>query len=115
MKKKGLIILLFLLLVTGCAKQNVTGNVVKDANVLGEFTLSDVESHNNKDDCWVILHDQVYDITKFNAMGRHRPLDDWCGKDITEVFETRPMGSGTPHSQNARSLAESFLIGNLKK
>ena len=37
-----------------------------------------------------------------------------CGKDGTELYETRPMGSGTPHSDRARNLLEDYYIGELK-
>ena len=30
-----------------------------------EFCLHDIKSHNNKDDCWVTIKGNVYDITKF--------------------------------------------------
>ena len=36
-----------------------------------------------------------------------------CGKDATILFNTRPMGSGTPHSNTARSYLNDFQIGDL--
>lgn len=38
-----------------------------------------------------------------------------CGTDATELFETRPMGSGTAHSERARTLRENYYIGDLKE
>lgn len=31
------------------------------------YTLEQVEKHNTKDDLWFILHDKVYDVSKFIA------------------------------------------------
>ncbi len=35
-----------------------------------------------------------------------------CGTDATTLFETRPSGTGTPHSANARSILEKYYIGD---
>jgi cytochrome b involved in lipid metabolism len=78
------------------------------------YTLDDVSSRSSADDCWIALHGKVYDVTGFIASGRHGPaILEGCGTDGTELFETRPMGSGTPHSQNARRISEEYLIGYL--
>ncbi|MEW5902531.1 MAG: cytochrome b5-like heme/steroid binding domain-containing protein, partial [Acidobacteriota bacterium] len=78
--------------------------------------MSAVSSHGEKTDCWIVLHDKVYNITGFIAMGKHAIDLSWaCGKDVTTQFETRPAGSGTPHSETARTLAENFYIGDLAK
>jgi cytochrome b involved in lipid metabolism len=37
-----------------------------------------------------------------------------CGKDATDLYENRPMGSGTPHSQRARDLLGNYFIGDLE-
>lgn len=30
-----------------------------------QYTLKEVAAHDSWDDCWVIIYDRVYDITKF--------------------------------------------------
>ncbi|MHB1952618.1 MAG: cytochrome b5-like heme/steroid binding domain-containing protein [Sulfobacillus sp.] len=30
-----------------------------------EFTLSEVAKHNQREDCWVVVNNEVYDMTKF--------------------------------------------------
>lgn len=80
------------------------------------YTLADVSSHSSASDCWVIVHDKVYDITKFIASGQHKlPLDGFCGKDATVDFDTRPKGPGTPHPPQASENLNTFYVGDLAK
>lgn len=66
--------------------------------------------------CWVALHNKVYDVSDYieSHPGGHI-IEEGCGKDATELFETRPQGSGTPHSDKARAILEKYYIGELKK
>ncbi|GIW62642.1 MAG: hypothetical protein KatS3mg090_0468 [Patescibacteria group bacterium] len=80
------------------------------------YTMAEVAQHSSKSDCWMIIHDKVYDVTSF--IEKHPGGDSilqGCGKDATELFETRPMGSGTPHSDKAKENLENFYIGDLQK
>lgn len=86
------------------------------------YTLEEVAKHgadkDNYVDCWTVIHDKVYDITKFVDSGKHpggESINEACGKDATTLFETRSIGSGTPHSAKARSMLEQYYIGDLKK
>ncbi len=87
------------------------------------ITLEEVAKHNTKEDCWMVLYDKVYNVTSFI---KDHPGGDalllGCGKDGTQLYETRPMGSGTPHSGEARNMllklastVEGFYIGDLRK
>ena len=44
--------------------------------------------HNTRDDCWIILDDRVYDITRFIDAhpGGVGPVVNMAGKDATDVF-----------------------------
>lgn len=80
------------------------------------FTLDDVSGHDKKEDCWLAIEGKVYDVTEFIASSRHPGRDailQGCGKDATELFNTRPMGSKTPHSNQARGMLGGFEIGVL--
>ncbi len=79
-----------------------------------QFTMEEVAKHNSKEDCWLLIDGKIYDVTNFIAShpGGNEILAG-CGKDATELFETRPTGSGTPHSENAREIREGFYIGDL--
>ena len=78
------------------------------------YTMEEVAKHNTRDDCWMVINGSVYDVTKFIISHPGGPaILQGCGKDATELFETRPMGSGTPHSERARKLREKYKIGRL--
>lgn len=53
-----------------------------------EFTLEEVSVHNRADDCWLIISERIYDVTKFisqHPAGRSIILMH-AGKDCTEAF-----------------------------
>ena len=69
----------------------------------------DVAQHKNKNSCWIILHDKVYDVSKFldEHPGGEEVLLEQGGKDATENFED------VGHSTDARDLLPQYLIGEL--
>lgn len=89
------------------------------------FTMEEVRKHgpeswDNGDSslpCWMVIHDKVYEIpdsfTETHPGGH--VIYEGCGTDATTFFETRPQGTGAPHSADARKLLEKFYIGDLKK
>jgi cytochrome b involved in lipid metabolism len=84
------------------------------------FTKTVVAKHNSKTDCWTIIDGQVYDITEYiSAHPGGSEILRACGKDSTELFNTRRdeggerIGSGTAHSSSAELALESFRIGTL--
>lgn len=79
------------------------------------FSLTEVGLHNSAQDCWLTVNGKVYDVTDFISVhpGGQAILEG-CGKDATQLFESRPMGSGTPHSDNAKNLMKNYYIGELK-
>lgn len=78
------------------------------------YSLSEIATHNTPEDCWLALNGKVYDVSGF---GEKHPGEEavyqGCGQDATTLFETRPMGSKTPHSDKARSFLPNFYIGEL--
>merc|ERR1719331_949451 len=53
------------------------------------ITAEEVAKHNNKQSCWVILHDQVLDVTDFlkDHPGGELAILTFAGKDATEEFD----------------------------
>ena len=74
-----------------------------------KYTLEEVSKHTEKNDCWIIIENKVYDVTYF--LGEH-PGGDYiilshAGKDCTGVFED--IG----HSFAATKMLNQYLIGSL--
>ncbi|KAK4128467.1 cytochrome b5, partial [Parathielavia appendiculata] len=76
-----------------------------------ELTYQDVAEHNTKKDLYVVIHDQVYDCTKFvdEHPGGEEVLLDVAGQDATEAFED------VGHSDEARETLEQLKVGTLKR
>lgn len=123
----GVFLLVVALSVSGCFKktapqteENQENSTVEQETQQEEqsqgYTLVEVEAHATGEDCWMAVDGKVYDITEFIAGGKHGGGDavlEGCGKDATELYNTRPMGSGTPHSEMARGFLENYYIGDL--
>ncbi|KAI2628248.1 cytochrome b5 [Xylaria nigripes] len=76
-----------------------------------EFTFQDIAEHNTKKDLFLVIHDKVYDTTKFidEHPGGEEVLLDVGGQDATESFED------VGHSDEARETLEQLLVGTLKR
>jgi len=76
-----------------------------------ELTYQDIAEHNTKKDIYVVIHDQIYDVTKFidEHPGGEEVLLDLGGQDATEAFED------VGHSDEARETLEKLKIGTLKR
>ncbi|KAG9030433.1 Cytochrome b2, mitochondrial precursor [Tulasnella sp. JGI-2019a] len=55
----------------------------------GLISFHEVKKHNTKDDCWVVIRDQAYDLTDFIRMhpGGTQIIIRNAGKDVTKIFE----------------------------
>lgn len=78
------------------------------------YTLEEAATHDTYEDCWLVIEGKVYDITTYidEHPGQENILEG-CGMDATTLYENRPMGSGTPHSEKARTDLEKYYIGEL--
>ncbi|KAI1285304.1 Cytochrome b5 [Halotydeus destructor] len=76
---------------------------------LKQFTLEEVSTHNDKKSAFLVIHDKVFDITKFadEHPGGEEVLYEQAGKDATESFED------VGHSTDARDLMMTYLVGEL--
>ncbi len=53
------------------------------------LTIKEVAKHNKKDDCWVIIHDKVYDLSEFipDHPGGQKIIIRYAGKDATKKYD----------------------------
>ncbi|KAL1931950.1 hypothetical protein VTP01DRAFT_9006 [Rhizomucor pusillus] len=74
------------------------------------YSTEDVKKHNKKKDLWIMIHNNVYDVTDFIQEARKfsemKEVRKEC-RDATEVFED--IG----HSTDARDIMRKYLIGSL--
>lgn len=79
------------------------------------YTAADVAPHNTAKDCWLIIENQVFNVTQFLSEhpGGINMIMPYCGKEATAAFQSKG-GSGGTHSQSAQSLKQSYYIGDLK-
>ncbi|XP_015113698.1 cytochrome b5 isoform X2 [Diachasma alloeum] len=73
------------------------------------FTRAEVSKHKDNKDTWIIIHNSVYDVTKFLAEhpGGEEVLLEQAGADGTEPFED------VGHSSDARQMMEPYKIGEI--
>ncbi|CAK1599257.1 unnamed protein product [Parnassius mnemosyne] len=73
------------------------------------FTREELKCRNTRDDAILIIHNGVYDVTKFldEHPGGEEVLLENAGKEATEPFED------VSHSSDARSLMQKYKIGEL--
>lgn len=116
-----LLSVLFLFL-AGCSGQETnTGQPEQQQQnqeqaVVQEFTVDEIAKHNSKEDCWLLISGKIYNVTKnIPVHPGGAAILEGCGKDATTLFETRPMGSGTPHSEAARGYLAKAYIGDLQQ
>jgi len=106
--------ILFLLLGCQQAEQTTQTDTPKQTN--GKLiTKEEAAKHDTVQDCWLIIDGKVYDVTSYvDSHPGQESILEGCGMDSTELYETRPMGSGTPHSSNARKQLEEYFIGEIE-
>ncbi|XP_068628317.1 cytochrome b5-like [Battus philenor] len=73
------------------------------------FTREELKCRNSREDAILIIHNGVYDVTKFldEHPGGEEVLLEKAGQDATEPFED------VSHSSDARALMKQYKIGEL--
>lgn len=80
---------------------------------IASYALDEISKHSASGDCWFAIEGKVYDVSSFETHPGGEAVWEGCGMDATELYNTRPMGSGTPHSDRAREGLKNFFIGVL--
>ena len=73
------------------------------------YTREEVLMHNNENDCWIIINNKVYNITKYLVLhpGGKKILLQSAGQDATKYF------CDINHSKKAYKQLENNYIGNI--
>ncbi|HLD91916.1 MAG TPA: cytochrome b5-like heme/steroid binding domain-containing protein [Patescibacteria group bacterium] len=92
-------------------EENKTLSTVSEKTI----NMTDVNLHNSKEDCWLVIEGGVYDVT--SIISKHpggEIIVSACGTDATNKFNNRPV-SGTSHSSLARKMLQSLRLGSLSE
>ncbi|KAK2020447.1 oxidoreductase NAD-binding domain-containing protein, partial [Colletotrichum zoysiae] len=75
-----------------------------------EFTAKEVAAHREANDCWMVIHGNVYDVTKYvhDHPGGAEVLIEAAGVDASEAFDN------AGHSEDAFEIMAEFRVGKLK-
>ncbi|XP_058011550.1 uncharacterized protein LOC131184371 isoform X2 [Ahaetulla prasina] len=73
------------------------------------FTLAEVAKRSSDREAWLVIHDRVYDVTRFldEHPGGDKVLLEQAGRDATESFED------VGHSMDAKEMLKQYLIGEV--
>ncbi len=82
-------------------------------STLVTLTVQEVAKHNSASDCWMIVNNLVYEVTKYANLhpGGSENIINYCGKDATDAFNSIKDGRG--HSSQADQQHTFLKIGNL--
>ncbi|KAI0774126.1 cytochrome b5 [Fomes fomentarius] len=74
-------------------------------------TYAELKEHRTKDSLYILLHEKVYDVTKFidEHPGGDEVILAEAARDSTEAFED------VGHSDEARALLKDMLVGDFEK
>jgi len=91
----------------------VCATFIKPILAANSYTIVQVAEHNIPTDCWMVIDNNVYDLT--NYLDSHDNMLDirsWCGQDATVDYNTK-AGMSKDHSSRADSLLADYLVGSL--
>nr|CDS27756.1 cytochrome B5 [Hymenolepis microstoma] len=71
------------------------------------FTLEEIQKHKSENDCWIVIHDKVYNVSEF--LNEH-PGGDFVILENGGGYATEPF-EDVCHSVDARKQMEKYCIG----
>ena len=88
--------------------QNTTG--------IKTYASSEVARHNSSNDCWLIIENKVYDVSRYLKFNLHPgeavAIPPYCGKDASNAFATKDRSRPQPHSGGAWSMLSEYYVGD---
>ncbi|XP_041077050.1 cytochrome b5-like [Polyodon spathula] len=90
-------------------KEENNTEVINSESPVKYYTLEEITRHNSSKDVWIIIHEKVYDVTRFleEHPGGEEVLLEQAAADATENFED------VGHSTDAREMLKQYFIGEL--
>ena len=72
------------------------------------LTLEEVAKHSTESDCWVVIGNDVYNVTSLidTHSGGREAIIQYCGTNATDVFFSK-------HDQNAYEVLQSYYLGTI--
>jgi len=91
---------------------NIQGNSTNQQGSV-VLTLEEIALHNDQNDCWIIVNNNVYDVTSYLQAhpGGADAILPYCGSDGTQGFATQDKPKPSQHSSTAASLLSQYYIG----
>ncbi len=92
------------------------GDHTESKSVHKFYRMEEVSQHNSATSCWIVIKNQVFDVTDYNQDHPAPPdvILKWCGKESTAAFNTKDRKKGKPHSKFATQILPEFYIGDLQ-
>lgn len=75
---------------------------------LSVLTMEELAKHNSESDCWLLIGQNIYDVTEFIPMHPNRDIIKGCGLDATSMFKGE-----SSHGGEAVAILDDYLIGYL--
>lgn len=117
MYRNLILALLLAFTLTACSPKASSTTSSNTNKVLGEsstqlakYTLDQIAQHNTKNDCWMVIDQNVYDVTSFVSQHPGGPrILQGCGQDATQLFTSQRKHNNS----NTQQLLQKFIIGQL--
>ena len=80
------------------------------------LTVAEIAKHNQPQDCWIIISNQVYGVSDYLSShpdGRESIIS-YCGQDATQAYQTKG-GRGKDHSSKADMDLVPLKIGTVNE
>ena len=78
-----------------------------------EYSIEEIQTHNTPNSLWVIIENNVYDVTSFlqEHPGGTKPFLKYAGTDVTKKFESI---NAHKTSKDLSDFLETLKIGTVK-
>lgn len=81
------------------------------------LNMQEVAKHNNASDCWMVIGNNVYDVTQVINIhpGGSGTIITHCGTESNNAWNTKDSFPSRVHSFAAQTLLQNYLLGGLNQ